>query len=330
MSICVSCSYPNNPDSVFCANCGNPIQPATHQFSSGSQDALSGETRIFQEPKQQPANIGRNRSAGKMIGIVVAAVAVVAVVGLLLYQSQSTEKEILPDRLGFFLQGDGKDRIDELKRQDFSNGPEARRKILEDDSVLAAPATPNFIFNLDSRDISVNDLRLVQMDTINADGTMKQLDFQAAQVDGKADMKRLRVPESLANGKYAFVLFDGYLDEGKHKFWPFHVKNSTKADNGSSAKLTTVAIRSKSSSAATSAPATPPLTIGIKTVYGNGVRVRTGPGSEYPYFEGFRLNRGSKVNVVGYIGWECPNRGKGCGPWAQTDDGHFVHSSLLR
>ncbi len=60
-------------------------------------------------------------------------------------------------------------------------------------------------------------------------GTLKQINYQVVPIEGKPEMKRLRVPDGLANGKYAFALFDGFLDEGKHKFWAFQVKMPKKA-----------------------------------------------------------------------------------------------------
>ncbi|MBK6725433.1 MAG: hypothetical protein IPG58_19875 [Acidobacteria bacterium] len=232
--------------------------------------------------------------------------------------------ETLPSHLGMFVQSDSKDKVDEIRRQDFTNAIEARAALTKDGSLPYLIAQPNLILYADGKDTPVNDVRLVQLDTLKDDGTMKTLDFQVAPIDGKNDMKRIRIPTQLATGKYAFIFFDGYFNEGKHKFWPFQVKDSAKTDNGDALKAWSVGPKPKTlaaapapqapsnptSSVATAMPPMPPgpPRTGLRSVNGNGVRVRTGPGSSHPFHPTFRLNRSSQVNVVNYVGYECPQK----------------------
>lgn len=169
--------------------------------------------------------------------------------------------ETLPDHLGMFAQSAEKDKVSEIKKADFTNALTARDSLLKDDSLPAIGGDPRLILYADGKDVPVNDLKLVQLDTIKDDGNMKQLDFQVAPVDGQPSMKRIRLPNGIADGRYAFALMDGFLNDGKHKFWAFQVKNSSKSDNADLLKSVTVALKADSPTptpaAKTAAPQNP-------------------------------------------------------------------------
>ncbi|MBK9529218.1 MAG: hypothetical protein IPO41_13105 [Acidobacteria bacterium] len=57
-------------------------------------------------------------------------------------------------------------------------------------------------------------------------------------------MKRIRIPTQMAIGKYAFTCH-GYFNEGKHKFWAFQVRDSSKKANGDDLKAWTMAPKPK-------------------------------------------------------------------------------------
>jgi hypothetical protein len=156
---------------------------------------------------------------------------------------QRTTSEALPDHLGLFAQRQDRSQLDEIKKLDISNAIEGKDLLLKNESLPSLDPNPAIILYADGNDVPVTDLRLIQLDTIKEDGSFKQIEFQASPVEGKAEMKHLRVPGGIANGKYAFALIDGYLNEGKHKFWPFQVKTSVKSDNGSELRAVTVSLK---------------------------------------------------------------------------------------
>ncbi len=352
--VCTQCNTVNDAESVFCIGCGRSMtnQSGFHGSVASQETEVvnigqAGFTPGGFTPSHPQVEAPR-RSGVSPVLLVGLGIAVIfglgAIAFILVGPTIGGVSETLPSHLGMFVQSDNKDKVDEIKRQDFTNAIEARTALTKDGSLPYLVAQPSLILYADGKDIPVNDVRLVQLDTLKDDGTMKTLDFQVAPIDGKNDMKRIRLPAQLATGKYAFTFFDGYFNEGKHKFWPFQVKDSSKTDNGDALKAWSVAPKPKTSAAPgtqsssippTSAalpppmPAGPPPT-GMRTIIGNGVRVRTGPGSNYGYHPTYRLNRNAQVNVVNYVGYECPSRGKGCGPWALIDGGYYVHSSLLR
>lgn len=170
-----------------------------------------------------------------------------AVGAYFLLNKPKTPAEVLPNHLGIFFQNNEKTAVEEIKKQDYTNALEGKDKILKDETMPTIESKPNLILYSDGKDIPLNDLKLIQLDSIKSDGTMKQIDFKATPIDGKPEMKRLWFAENLAKGKYAFALLDGFLDDGKHKLWVFQVKNSDKTDNASLLKDLTVALKNKSS-----------------------------------------------------------------------------------
>jgi hypothetical protein len=207
-----------------------------------------------------------------------------------------------------FVQSDAKDRIDEIRRQDFANAAEGRNNLMKGD-LSTVTSRPNLILYADSRDIPVNDMRLVQLDTIKDDGSMQTLDFQVAPVDGKPEMKRIRVPEQIASGRYAFALFDGYFNEGKHKFWPFQVRDSSKASNDDLLKAASVSLRPKAAPPpATTKIAGPPANVAASVPPPDGgtaatvktrIKLRSGP-TQFANNQIGILGPGQRVYILDY------------------------------
>ncbi|HVE56647.1 MAG TPA: SH3 domain-containing protein [Pyrinomonadaceae bacterium] len=257
--------------------------------------------------------------------------------------------EVLPDHLGMFFQNKEKTSIEEIKKLDFTNALDGKDKILKDESVPTVESKPNLILYSDGKDIPLGDLKLIQLDSVKPDGTMKQIDFKATPVDGKTEMKRLWFAENLANGKYAFALIDGFFDEGKHKFWAFQVKNSDRADNGNLTKDLTVSLKNKSNKSNTSNSNTttnseitqvtptpkpsvaPP--VGSRTAFAatNNVVVRSAPSLSAQKVSG--LKRGQKIYVVGYSdNYDYWNGLEGTWANIQTESGQrgWVFSPLIK
>ncbi len=271
------------------------------------------------------------------------------VAAVFLINKPVSSTEMLPDHLGMFFQNSDKTSVEELKKQDFTNGLEGTDKLLKDDAMPTLESKPNLILYSDGKDIPLSDLKLIQLDSIKTDGTMKQIDYKATPVEGKPEMKRLWVAENLAKGKYAFALIDGSFDDGKHKFWAFQVKTSDKTDNANLVKETNVSIKNKSNKSdskntnantdtevAKVTPTPKPVIappVGARSAYSvtNNVVVRAAPGLGAQKVNSLR--RGQRVYILGYSSnydyWNGLE-----GNWAniQTESGQrgWVFSPLLR
>ncbi len=361
--ICTNCNTPNEADNVFCVNCGNAVtaRPGasmpTIPLSQSYVSSDSTETSVVnfgQAPGPMPSYtpnppyLGENK-AKKTNPVVWIGVGLVAVIGLiavgaLFFLSAAGGGEVFPEHLGMFVQSATKDRNDEISKQDFSKVIEAKDSFMKNDNLATLDPQPNLILYADGKDIPVNDLRLIQLDTIKDDGTMKQLDFQAALVDGKPAMKRLRVPEALANGKYAFALLDGFFNDGKHKFWAFQVKNSSKSENGDALKASSFPLKSGTSAqpptqtnlprasvpAPVRIPVEPPAGARVAYTKTGNVLIRATPSLSGPVRG--KIGGGQQVFVFGFTGYDC-FKGQ-CGQWAQiqTTSGAsgYILSVLLR
>jgi hypothetical protein len=138
---------------------------------------------------------------------------------------------------------------------------------------------------------------------------MKTLDFQVAPVDGKPEMKRIRVPDTIASGRYAFALFDGYFNEGKHKFWPFQVRDSSKSNNDDLLKAASVSLKPKASAppaatknvapAANISAAVPPPVDGTAATVKTRIKLRSSP-TQFANNQIGSLNPGQRVYILEY------------------------------
>ena len=257
---CPNCNTLNDNENVFCVNCGTTISlnaatnipPPTEQYQGLPNQQFdtspSIETAYIPQPNFNPAihypseqTVKKSSKKFVWIGLIVGLFLLAGgIAGAIYFIKQAETAEVLPDHLGMFVQSGDKKAVSEINKQDYTNALQAKDDLMKTDALPVSENKPNLILYSDGKDIPLNDLKLVQLDTIKDDGTLKQINYQVLLVEGKPEMKRLRVPDGLANGKYAFALFDGFLDEGKHKFWAFQVKNVEKSDNGDLAKVMTI------------------------------------------------------------------------------------------
>jgi hypothetical protein len=318
--ICANCNTANDPNNIYCNSCGHPIanNPTFSAHPTIPYRQLPPTISVVDQPYSSVVTpfVGQSTAPPKkhgLIGVLIAligllVIGVIAAVGLFIAMNYGGESEKLPDRLGMFVQSDAKDRVDEIRRQDFANATEARNNLMKGDLSFVT-SRPNLIIYADGRDMPVNDMRLVQLDTIKDDGTMKTLDFQVAPVDGKPEMKRIRVPDAIASGRYAFALFDGYFNEGKHKFWAFQVSDSSRTSNDDLLKAASVSLKPKTSAppaaTKTAAPpanvssAVPPPDGGTAATVKTRIKLRSGP-TQFAKNQIGSLNPGTRVYILDY------------------------------
>lgn len=342
--ICSNCQSPNDNENVFCVNCGATFSPTgnvsgdippTHIFQGQTptlpptqryqSDMNSIETAVLPVGRQgfsSTRNFSgvvppfldepQTKKRDKTLLLAGAALILLLAVGagaFYLFNKQPLNAEVLPEHLGMFLQSKDKTKVEEVKKQDFTNALEGKDNLLKDDNLPVADGNPNLILYSDGKDVPLNDLKLVQLDTIKDDGSLKQLNFQAAPVEGKPEMKRIRVPDGLAEGKYAFALFDGYLNEGKHKLWAFQIKNAEKSNNDEALKSASVSVKPKTtdnsnqtsnqSLSQPTKPKVPPPPGGtVAYVTSGNVIFRSGPSQSSASMGKFY--QGQKVYVIGY------------------------------
>lgn len=143
----------------------------------------------------------------------------------------------LPDHFGIFVR-DG-DALNEIRRRDVTNAIQERDSINDDSSLVSADGTSTIILYAESQDIPIADLKLVQMDSIDGDGNAKYWSYQVSPIQGHRGMRQIKVAGGLPSGRYAFALFNGYVNEGNHKLWPFEVANgvSSPSESPQTAKL---------------------------------------------------------------------------------------------
>lgn len=186
-------SYPSPP----------PPPPSTaHLYLSGPQPAVK-----------------RNRTLPLVLGAI-ALVAVGIVVTLLLLPSR-TKRGPLPDHFGLFVRKN--EVLNELRRGEFRDLMKARETLMSDPSLPQVEAKPTLILYSEGTDIPLNELKLVQLDTLDASGKVAYWNYQVSPVDDQAGMRQLRVASGLPSGRYAFAVINGFMDEGNHRFWPFQV-----------------------------------------------------------------------------------------------------------
>lgn len=343
---CSICNAVNASEMVFCAACGNPLSqwggPPAGAGNSIETEVIETGRQHFSSPNFQPASayVSGPKPGNRLLWIAIGALAPLLVAGgIFVLLSKNGATGTLPDHLGLFAQNSDRKELSEVGKQDVTNALQARTDLLKNDSLPILDPSPNLILFSDSQAVPVNDLRLIQLDTIGADGSMKQLDFQVAPVEGKPDMKRIRVPAAMANGKYAFALLDGYLNDGKHKFWAFQVRNSSKSDNGDALKGSSVGLKPTPPPAArpavpapvTAARAAPPAPGNTAVSITDYLILRAGPGQSYPKLG--NIARGESVYIMAYSTNTESFKGRSS-PFAQvrTGDGRtgWVFSAFLR
>ncbi len=269
---CPYCNTVNDDENSFCVSCGktipqdyktlpNALPPTQIYTPTTLNEPDSVQTAYPPKPtfNQNIPNFNQPipyqetpQKSSKILLIVVLGFGILIVLGAIgaggfyfwqQQQQQTQTAEVLPDHLGMFVQNKDKTAVNEIKQKDVTNTLEEKENLLKDDSLPVWEENANVILYSDAKEVPITDLKLVQLDTIEDDGNLKQIDFQAAPIEGKPEMKRLRVPNGIAKGKYAFALFNGFLNEGNHKFWAFQVKDSKKSDNNDIAKSTTISVK---------------------------------------------------------------------------------------
>lgn len=231
--ICPQCRTQNQNDYVFCVNCGLPIGPNAPSKEPATfivpQAPVVGDRS---DPPSQPTVLRPAPKSGSwkpaVLILTVCLVLVSAAGGYIAYLSFSNraepEKSVLPDHLGLFFIPTGGATPQAIKQLETGNLLESRDLVANDSSLLTTPSQPEFVLYADPNEIPVGDLRLIRLDTISDDGKAKYLEFQAAIIDNKPAMKRLRFAQPLSDGRYAFALLSGFANEGRHRLWPFEVK----------------------------------------------------------------------------------------------------------
>ncbi len=315
--------------------------PPTQMFNSGNllqTPDVPAEPPIqnFAPPASFPTAQTPTQSNRKktiiLAGLAFAGLLLIGVGGFFIFKTIfSAKPEVLPEQVGMFLQSKEKDKIDEIKKQDFTNAVEGKDKLLKDESLMKVESKPNLVLFADEKEFKTADLRLVQLDTIKPDGTLKQIDFQTVSVENKTEIKRLQIADALANGKYAFAILEGFLDDGKHKFWAFQVTNSDKANNDSILKSSNVSLKSKDKKKKEKTPETPPTVDTYVYPKSNGVTFRSEPGLTASKIDS--LSSSDRLYVIKISDNTTVWRGI-TGYWAnvKTDDGRtgWVFAPLLR
>lgn len=244
--ICPQCKTANADDYVFCINCGSTIGDTANALGpKASANEQIPETLVMpaapvviERPDypSQPTILHREPKRASKIPFVVGGLFFFLVIGIVgayfayrAFTPGVSAVENLPDHIGLFVKNAG-GGIAEVKRQEVGNLIEARDALSNDPAVVQTGSAPEFILYADAADVPISDLKFIRLDSITDDGKAKYLDFQAAMVDGKPSMKRIRFAQPLADGKYSFALVSGFANEGKHRLWPVEVKGG--AANG--------------------------------------------------------------------------------------------------
>lgn len=268
---CPFCDTVNDDENTFCVSCGEVISqtartevnfpPPTREYPAG---AATEETPP--DPADQPASVEtayppKNLSVPahrpgfgpgdhppeaapttpRRRPVLYAALGllfflVVGLAGLTAYffwpvRDAPLEKaELLPDHYGMFVQNREKDKLTPVKRTDVADVLAEKEKLAEEDLPVWQDGE-SLILYADSREIPSADLRLIPLDSVADDGSFKEIDFQIFPVAGRPALKRLRVPQGLADGRYVFALLDGYLNEGKHRLWAFQATGANRENN---------------------------------------------------------------------------------------------------
>ena len=328
--LCSNCNTANDDQYVFCVNCGGKIAAAPTVLITPRDEPVPATVRAvprqiiqntpeiseptmfvpaaFRQPIAEASGPPQGNSILKILGFGAAAVLLVGLIGaagVFFWFWQRTPSEALPDHLGLFAQSADRSRLDEIRKLDFPNALEGKDVLLKNDALQSVDANPTIVLYSDGKDVPIGDLRLIELDTIKEDGSFKQIEFQASPVEGKPEMKHLRIPEGVANGKYAFALLDGYLNEGKHKFWPFQVKTSSRNDNGNALRAVTVSMKptptptpSVKTPAPTPSSVPPPSGGTIAYSTKANLVLRNGPSQDAYKLRNLRL--GEKVYVLRY------------------------------
>lgn len=322
---CSNCGTVIPPNERFCRNCGHEAVPpsgmrepqptlpyAPAQITDNLQFNPSAQRMYPSSPSfPVPHAATPEPSRTPLLMILVIALIVVAVggaggVGYVLWSRSASDRagsnNVLPDHFGIFLKSDG--ALNELRRRDYTDALQARDAMVGERSLPMAEAKPTLIVYAEPQDIPVADLKLVQLDSINSEGRLRHWNYHVAPIDGQPNMKQIRVAGGLSSGKYAFALFNGYLNEGNHRFWPFEVEVGG-PEPSESPQLATVQVKASPSPSPlpktqpTPKPPTSDSPPGARPAYCNDTNVIVRSAPDLNARPIGKLNRGQKVWVLG-------------------------------
>lgn len=324
---CPYCGQQNDNDFIFCVNCGKSIANASTYETAvippakteANYDYPSVQTAFVKpvDKSREPVDPtlpsfsieSKKNRLPLYIGACLALLLVAggALAAYFLVNRPTVPAEVLPDHLGMFVRNSQTKALTEIRKADHTNVLNAKEAILNDTSLQVVENKPDLILYAENSETPVGEIKLVPLETITEDGKMKQIDYQVSLIESNPAMKRLRLPESLAVGKYAFVLLSGYFDEGKHKFWPFEVRTAERANNDQIAKDTLFALKPKAVASPTKdttkteeKPSIENAPVGSKVAYCNStnVVVRSSPSLKAKKVNALRKNQ--KVFVIRY------------------------------
>jgi hypothetical protein len=267
---CPSCGTAIPPNERFCRNCGREAlaldktllappptvayRPANQTDSQRTEQQLQTANINLPNPSfPLPASRPREERSRLFVPLVVTSIVLaLAALGTLAYflwlgnkADSDASNTTLPDHFGIFLRN--RDALDELRRRDYTDAGQARDALMKEGSLPTAVAQPVLILYSEPQDIPVSDLKLVELNSINQNGQLRHWSYQVAPVEGRSNMKQLRVAGGLPAGRYAFALLNGYSNEGNHKFWPFEVVEGT-SQPADSPQVTTLPVKTLTAS----------------------------------------------------------------------------------
>jgi serine/threonine protein kinase len=275
------------------------------QTPSGSRAAMPANGTLFSSGAVTPA---RNRSNPLLIALVVLAVVSVGAAAYLVLMRADKKEGTLPDHFGIFVRN--KDVLSELRRMDFRDAMQGREAMMANTSLPRVDPKPTTILYSDGQDIPLADLKLVQLDTIEAGGKASYWNYQVAPIEGHSDMKQIRIPGGLPGGKFAFALLNGYLDEGNHKFWPFEVSDGAPAPADSPQVMmippkpkpavtpTPMVSQPTPTPQTVSTPQPPPQNLGVGYCTENNVLLRSAPNLNAQKINS--LSKGDRLYIIEY------------------------------
>ena len=246
--ICPTCSTANESEYVFCVNCGTSLVPSAVDHDSV---ATAYPPAMIDTPHKKKTN---TMLIVGLVAVLLFAAAAVVAAAVFIYSRSSppASTAAMPDHLGLFaVNGDG---LSELKATEVADLAAAFERT---SSSLVKTARPDFMIYSDGSNISLADLKFVVIDHIKNDGRLTAIDFQIVPTDGNANIKRLRFPDGIAAGRYAFIIVDGPFDAGRQRLWPVEITDGGRRDNNGISREIAVAVSPDKTSSNTNVNAAP-------------------------------------------------------------------------
>ncbi len=304
--ICPKCNTANDSEYVFCVNCGTTLTTTADTSPSVATvfpQQVEGPPTFHPQPQQ-----GRGR---KLLIFGILGLAAILAVGaglgvFFLMTSTSSVSTIgtMPDHLGLFAAKGN--TLTELRKVEVADLTDVDKKLGQ-----ISTAGEDFVLYSDGNDIPLGELKLVRVDSIKPGGEITNFEFQAVPAEGNPAVKTLRFPGGLEPGKYAFALFNGYFDDGKHRLWPVEITGTVRAANADNSRTFTLPMKNtagansnNNAASPTPAPPVPKPTIsapvGSTVAFCNSsdVILRAAPGLDAKKMS--MLKKGQKVFVIRY------------------------------